>query len=45
MLDNLKKSKIYRTDENGSIMFKVKNNKLKRDNVDNEHTEILLIMK
>ena len=28
-LDNLKKSKIYRTDINGSIMFKIKNNKLK----------------
>ena len=29
VLDNLEKSKIYRTDENGSIMFKIKNNKLK----------------
>ena len=29
VLDNLKKSKIYRTDEDGSIMFKIKNNKLK----------------
>ena len=28
-LDNLKDSKIYRTDEDGSIMFKIKNNKLK----------------
>ena len=28
-LDNLKDSKIYRTDEDGSIMFKVKNNQLK----------------
>ena len=28
-LDNLKNSKIYRTDQNGSIMFKIKNNKLK----------------
>ena len=28
-LDNLKDSKIYRTDQNGSIMFKIKNNKLK----------------
>ena len=27
-LDNLKDSKIYRTDEDGSIMFKIKNNKL-----------------
>lgn len=29
VLDNLKQSIIYRTDENGSIMFKIKNNKLK----------------
>ncbi len=29
VLDNLNNSKIYRTDENGSIMFKIKNNKLK----------------
>ena len=29
VLDNLKYSKIYRTDEDGSIMFHVKNNKLK----------------
>ena len=29
ILDNLNNSKIYRTDENGSIMFKIKNNKLK----------------
>ena len=28
-LDNLKDSKIYRTDQNGSIKFKIKNNKLK----------------
>ena len=28
-LDNLKDSKIYRTDLDGSIMFKIKNNKLK----------------
>ena len=28
VLDNLKKSRIYRTDEDGSIMFKIKNNKL-----------------
>ena len=27
-LANLKDSKIYRTDEDGSIMFKIKNNKL-----------------
>ena len=27
-LDNLETSKIYRTDEDGSIMFKIKNNKL-----------------
>ena len=29
VLDNLEKSKIYRTDEDGSIMFKIKNNKLR----------------
>ena len=29
VLDNLKKSKIYRTDIDGSIKFKIKNNKLK----------------
>ncbi|MBP3841137.1 MAG: hypothetical protein IK997_03300 [Bacilli bacterium] len=29
VLDNLKNSKIYRTDHDGSIMFKIKNNKLK----------------
>ena len=29
VLDNLKDSKIYRTDRDGSIMFKIKNNKLK----------------
>ena len=29
VLDNLENSKIYRTDQDGSIMFKVKNNKLK----------------
>ncbi len=28
-LDNLKNSKVYRTDQDGSIMFKIKNNKLK----------------
>jgi len=28
VLDNLKKSKIYRTDQDGSIMFKIKNTKL-----------------
>lgn len=28
-LDNLKNSKIYRTDQDGSVMFKIKNNKLK----------------
>ena len=28
VLDNLEQSKIYKTDEDGSIMFKVKNNKL-----------------
>ena len=29
VLDNLDNSKIYRTDEGGSIMFKIKNNRLK----------------
>ena len=29
VLNNLEDSKIYRTDEDGSIMFKIKNNKLK----------------
>ena len=29
VLENLKTSKIYRTDEDGSIMFKIKNNNLK----------------
>lgn len=29
VLDALEKSKIYRTDQNGSIMFKINNNKLK----------------
>ena len=29
ILSNLENSKIYRTDQNGSIMFKIKNNKLK----------------
>mgnify|MGYP004477208167 CR=1 FL=1 len=29
VLENLSKSKIYRTDQDGSIMFKIKNNKLK----------------
>ena len=29
VLDNLENSKIYRTDEDGSVMFKIKNNKLK----------------
>ena len=29
VLDNLKNSKIYRTDLDGSIMFKIKNNELK----------------
>jgi len=29
VLENLKESKIYRTDQNGSIMFKIKNDKLK----------------
>ena len=29
VLENLSKSKIYRTDQDGSIMFKIKNDKLK----------------
>ena len=29
VIDNLKNSKIYRTDQDGSIVFKIKNNKLK----------------
>ncbi len=29
VLGNLKDSKIYRTDEDGRILFKIKNNKLK----------------
>ena len=29
VINNLKDSKIYRTDEDGSVMFKIKNNKLK----------------
>ena len=29
VLNNLENSKIYRTDEDGSVMFKIKNNKLK----------------
>ena len=29
VLDNLSNSQIYRTDKNGSIMIKIKNNKLK----------------
>ena len=32
VLENLESSKIYRTDEDGSIMFKIKNNKLKIEN-------------
>ena len=28
VLDNLKNSKIYRTDEDGSVMFKIKNKEL-----------------
>ena len=31
VLNNLKDSKIYRTDQDGSIMFKIKNNKLKAE--------------
>jgi hypothetical protein len=32
VLENLNKSKIYRTDIDGSIMFKIKNNKLRVEN-------------
>ena len=32
VLENLNNSKIYRKDENGSIMFKIKNNKLRVEN-------------
>ncbi len=28
-LNNLEQSKIYRTDQNGSVIFKIKNNKIK----------------
>ena len=31
VLNNLKNSYIYRTDKDGSIMFKIKNNKLKKE--------------
>ena len=31
VLDNLKDSKIYRTDQDGSIMFKIRNDNLKID--------------
>ena len=31
VLESLKESKIYRTDEDGSIMFKIKNSKLKNE--------------
>ena len=33
VLENLENSKIYRTDQDGSIMFKIKNNKLKVETV------------
>ena len=29
VLENSEKSKIYRTDQDGSIIFKIKNNKIK----------------
>ena len=32
VLENLDTSKIYRTDQDGSIMFKIKNNSLKIEN-------------
>jgi competence protein ComEC len=31
VLDNLEDSKIYRTDQDGSVMFKIKNNKLQTE--------------
>ena len=31
VLENIKDSKVYRTDKDGSILFKIKNNKLKID--------------
>ena len=31
VLDNLENSKIYRTDKDGSIMFKINNNKLQTE--------------
>ncbi len=31
VLENLSDSKIYKTDQDGSIMFKIKNNKLKAE--------------
>ena len=31
VLDNLEDSKVYRTDEDGTIMFKIKNNKLETE--------------
>ncbi len=31
VLNNLENSKIYRTDQDGSIMFKIKNDRLKID--------------
>ena len=40
VLDNLNNSKIYRTDIDGSIMFKIKNNKLKIDNCSSYKGEI-----
>ena len=35
VLNNLKNSKIYRTDQDGSIMFKIKNNKLRIETCSN----------
>ena len=31
VLENLENSKIYRTDQDGSVMFKIKNNKLETE--------------
>ena len=40
VLDNLEKSKIYRTDQDGSIMFKIKNDKLKIETCSPQKREV-----
>ena len=40
VLDNLKSSKIYRTDQIGSVMFKIKNNKLEIETCNPQMNEI-----